>query len=258
MDNKICRVLTIAGSDSSSGAGVQLDLKVFNRLGVYGTSAIAAITAQNTLGVQKVNKVPSRIIAAQIDSVARDIGIDACKIGMLYDPTAVDAVAERIARREIPNVVLDPVLKAKDGTALLAHKGIRRMKRFLIPKVLVVTPNAPEAELLSGMRVNNLEDLKQAAKRIQYMGCHYVLAKGGHLEAEPIDVLYDGYSFIELPGVRIEGPPVHGTGCAFSAALAARIALGDTVPEAALFAKSFVTELIKTAIKLGKGSLLMK
>jgi hydroxymethylpyrimidine/phosphomethylpyrimidine kinase len=253
----IRKVLTIAGSDPSAGAGIQLDLKVFERLGVYGLTVVTAVTAQNTLGVQKVHKVPPRIIAAQIDSVARDIGVDACKIGMLYDPTAVDAVAERIHRREIPNVVLDPVIAAKDGTLLLAKKGIDRMKRFLIPRCLVVTPNAREAEVLSGISVRTLKDLKQAARGVQALGCRYVLAKGGHLKGKPVDVLFDGENFLELPGTRVESPPVHGTGCAFSAALAARIALGDSVPDAARFAKNFVAELIRSAVKIGKGNLLI-
>ena len=257
-DYHLPRVLTIAGSDSSAGAGIQLDLKVFERLGVYGMTAVTAVTAQNTQGVQKIHKVPPRIISAQIDSVVRDIGVDACKIGMLYDPTAVDVVAERIARREIPNVVLDPMLAAKDGTLLIAHKGIRRMKRFLIPKALVVTPNAQEAEMLSGMPVRKLGDLKQAAAVIHDLGCRYVLAKGGHLEGEPVDVLFDGQDFIELPGIRIKGTPVHGTGCALSAAIAARLALGDSVMEAAKFAKDLVADLIKSAVKLGRGSLLIR
>ena len=258
MDDGIKRVLTIAGSDSSAGAGAQLDLKIFSRLGVYGMTAITAITAQNTLGVQKVDKVPPRIIAAQIDSVARDIGVDACKIGMLLTPTVVDTVADRIRRREIPNVVLDPVITAKDGTRLLSAKGVGRMKRFLIPNVLVITPNAVEAGILSKLPVRNLEDLKQAAARIHSFGCRYVLAKGGHLTGDPVDLLFDGESFLELPGVRTEGAPVHGTGCAFSSALAARIALGDSVPDAAKFAKDFVAELIRSAVKLGKGNLLIR
>jgi len=255
---RIARVLTIAGSDSSGGAGIQVDLKVFERLGVYGMTAITAVTAQNTVGVQKIHKVPPRIISAQIDSVVRDIGVDACKIGMLYDPTAVDVVAERIHRREIPNVVLDPVIAAKDGTPLLANKGIERMKRFLIRRVLVVTPNVREAEMLSGIRVRNLEGLKEAAAAVHRMGCRYVLAKGGHLEGEPTDVLFDGEQFLELPGIRIEGPEVHGTGCAFSAAIAARLALGDSVQDAARFAKDFVAGLIRSAVKLGRGNLLIR
>ena len=257
MNIELRRVLTIAGSDPSAGAGIQLDLKVFERLGVYGMTVVTAVTAQNTLGVQKIEKVAPRVIAAQIDSVARDIGVDACKIGMLYHETVVDTVAERIHRREIPNVVLDPVIAAKDGARLLSAKGVDRMKWRLIPRSLVVTPNAIEAGILAKMRVESLDDLKEAAKAIQALGCRYVLAKGGHLAGEPVDVLYDGESFLELPGTRVEGTPVHGTGCAFSAALAARIALGDSVPDAARFAKDFVAELIKSAVKIGKGNLLI-
>ncbi len=145
MTGVVTRVLTIAGSDPSAGAGIQADLKVFERLGVYGLTVVTAVTAQNTLGVQKVHKVPPRLIAAQIDSITRDIGVDACKIGMLYTPQAVDAVAERVQRREIPNVVLDPVIAAKDSTRLLSDKGIDRLRRRLIPLALVVTPNAQEA-----------------------------------------------------------------------------------------------------------------
>ena len=237
---------------------MQLDLKVFERLGVYGLSAITAVTAQNTVGVQKVNRVPPRIIAAQIDAVARDIGVDACKIGMLYHETAVDVVADRIARREIPNVVLDPVIAAKDGTRLLSVQGIRRMIRRLIPLTLVITPNVPEAEILAKTSIQSAEQVEEAAKKIHDFGCKYVLIKGGHLDGEPVDVIYDGHEFIRLPGVRTEGPPVHGTGCAFSAALAARIALGDSVPDAARFAKDFVAEAIQSAVKLGKGSLLIR
>lgn len=254
----IAKALTIAGADSSGGAGVQLDLKVFERLGVYGLSAITAVTAQNTLGVQKINRIPPRIIAAQIDSVVRDIGVDACKIGMLYHPTAVEVVADRIHRREIPKVVLDPVLAAKDGTPLMTSKGIRWMMRRLIPRALVVTPNVPEAEILAKMSIRSAEQVEEAARKIHDLGCKYVLIKGGHLEGEPVDVLYDGAELVRMPGVRTEGPPVHGTGCALSSAMAARIALGDSVPDAARFAKNFVAELIKSAVKLGKGSLLMR
>jgi hydroxymethylpyrimidine/phosphomethylpyrimidine kinase len=252
------RVLTIAGSDPCAGAGIQLDLRIFERLGVYGLTVVTAVTAQNTLGVQKINPVPPRIVAAQIDSVVRDIGVNACKVGMLFTPTTVNAVARRIERREIPNVVLDPMIAAKDGTPLLSSTGIKRIKRWLLPKALIVTPNVPEAEILSGIRIRTLDDLKDAATAIHDGGCRFVLAKGGHLDGEPIDLLFDGESFIELPGVRVEGTPVHGTGCALSSALAARIALGDTVEQAARFAKSFVAELIKTAVSLGKGNLLIR
>lgn len=254
MAEKLTRILTIAGSDPSAGAGVQADLRVFGRLGCYGMTALTAVTAQNTVGVQKIHKVPPRIIAAQIDSVMRDIGADACKIGMLYSEQAVDVVADRIHRREIPNVVLDPVIAAKDGARLLSSKGIERMKRRLIGQCLVVTPNAVEAGILAGVDVRSLEDLKHAAQAIHEFGCRYVLAKGGHLDGEPVDVLYDGDGFAEFRALRIEGTPVHGTGCAFSAALAARIALGHDVSSAAQFAKNLVAELIGSAARLGKGS----
>ena len=259
MERKLIpRILTVAGSDASAGAGIQADLKVFQRLGVYGLTVVTAVTAQNTLGVQKVHKVPPRLIMAQIDSVTRDIGVDACKIGMLYTAQAVDAVAERIHRREIPNVVLDPVIAAKDGTSLLSNRGIERMKRRLIPRALVVTPNAREAEILSGVPVGTLDDLKDAACAIRGFGCPYVLAKGGHLEGEPVDVLFDGREFVELPGVRVEGKGVHGTGCVFSAALAARVGLGDPVVDAAKFAKEFTAAAIENAVKLGRGNLLIR
>lgn len=258
MDERIPRVLTIAGSDSSAGAGIQLDLKVFNRLGAYGMTVVTAVTAQNTLGIQKIAKIAPRIVAAQIDSVTRDIGVDACKIGMLFCSQTISVVAKRIRRRNIPNVVVDPLIAAKDGTALIATKGVERLRRELIPFALVVTPNVREAEILSGMTVKTLADLKAAAVEIYKMGCQYVLAKGGHLEGEPVDILFDGSNFVELSGVRLAGPPVHGTGCAFSAALAARIAMGDDVLTAAQFSKNFVFELIRSAVKLGKGNLLIR
>ena len=174
MRSDIPRLLIVAGSDPSAGAGVQLDLKIATRLGVYGMTAVTAVTAQNSRGVQKINAVPRRIVAAQIDSVVMDIGVDACKIGMLFDAGIVDTVSERIRRREIPNVVLDPIVAATDGTPLLSMRAVKRLKRSLIPRCLVVTPNAPEAALLSGKPVNDLESLKEAAKVIHSMGCRYV------------------------------------------------------------------------------------
>lgn len=246
--------LTIAGSDSCCGAGVQLDLKVFNNLDVYGLCTVTAVTAQNTMGVQKINKVPPRIITAQIDSVVRDIGVDACKVGMLYSPTAINEVADRIRRRRIPNVVVDTVLAAKDGTPFLAKSGLQRLRRLLIPLATVVTPNIPEAEILSGEKIDSMDDVKGAAYKIYEMGCKHVLIKGGHLEGEPIDLLYDGETFVDIPGERIGGVPVHGTGCALSAAITARLALGDSVSEAVVFAKKYVAHLIKSAVRLGRGN----
>lgn len=253
MGFELKRALTIAGSDSSGGAGIQADLKVFADLGVYGLSAITAVTAQNSRGVQKVNSVPPRIVSAQIDSVTTDIGVNSCKIGMLFAHQLVAVVAERIERRSIPNVILDPVIYAKDGTRLLLAQGVRRMRRFLIPKCTLVAPNIVEAAELSGRPVNDLNDARDAAKTIFDFGTPYVLIKGGHLEGEPVDLLYDGSSFTEFPGYRIADRSLHGTGCIMSAAIAARIALGDNVVDAVAFSKEYVTAAIKNSVKLGKG-----
>lgn len=249
------RALTIAGSDSSGGAGIQVDLRIFADIGVYGLSAVTAVTAQNSRGVQKINKVPPRIVAAQIDSVTRDIGVDACKIGMLYAHQVVDRVAERIARCEIPNVVLDPVIFAKEGTRLLLAQGVQRMRRNLISRSTLVTPNLTEAGELAKREVANLADAKEAARIIHGFGAAYVLVKGGHLDGEPIDLLFDGTEFVEYPGKRVAGKDMHGTGCVLSAAITARLALGDSVPDAVHFAKDYVTRSINNSIKLGKGGL---
>ena len=249
------RVLTIAGSDSSGGAGIQADLKVFAGLGVYGLSAITAVTAQNSLGVQKINKVPPRIVAAQIDSVVRDIGADACKIGMLFSAEVVSVVAGRISRREIPNVVLDPVIFAKDGSRLLVGRGVQRLKRDLIPRCLLVAPNHAEAAELSGVEVSDLDSAKESARVIHGLGAPYVLIKGGHLRGEPVDLLFDGEQFIEYRRERIRDRTMHGTGCILSAAIAARLALGDSVSDAVRFAKDYTAAAIKNSIRLGKGGL---
>ena len=247
------RVLTIAGSDSSGGAGVQADSKVFAELGVYGLTAITSVTAQNSKGVQKVFKVAPRTIAAQIDSVTRDIGCDACKIGMLYSHQVVDLAAERIHRREIPNVVLDPIIFAKGGVRLLTAKAVGRMRRNLLPRVMLVAPNVPEAEILSGIQINDRASATAAATKIWECGCKYVLIKGGHLEGDPDDLLFDGKEVRLFSGKRIEGEPMRGTGCVLTAAISANLALGADVPEAVEAGKVFVTHAIEDAVKLGKG-----
>jgi hydroxymethylpyrimidine/phosphomethylpyrimidine kinase len=252
---KVKVALTIAGSDSSGGAGIQADLKVFADLGVYGVSAITAVTAQNSLGVQKVNKVPPRIVAAQIDSVTRDIGVDSCKIGMLYSQEVVSLVAERIERRNIPNVVLDPIVFAKDGTRLLHARAVQRMKRYLIPKCTLVMPNLAEAGILSGREVTSIDNAKDAARAIFDLGTKFVLIKGGHFADEPVDLLFDGTDFMEFHGKRVQDKNLHGTGCILSAAIAARLASGDNIPDAVGFAKDFITQALKNSIKFGIGEL---
>jgi hydroxymethylpyrimidine/phosphomethylpyrimidine kinase len=247
------RVLTIAGSDSSGGAGVQADLKVFAELGVYGVCAVTAVTAQNSKGAQKVCKVAPRIVAAQIDSVTHDIGADACKVGMLYSPQVVDIVAERLHRRNLGNTVVDPVIFAKDGTRLLMARAMERMKRNLFPRALIVTPNIAEAELFSGMSVSDTASAARAAEKIWNFGPKYVLIKGGHLAGNPIDVLYDGDATREYAGERVSGEPMRGTGCVLTAAIAALLAQECSPPDAVALAKQFVSGAISRAVKLGKG-----
>ena len=248
----IVTALTIASSDPSGGAGIQADLAVFRDCGVHGLSAITNVTSQNSLGVHKVCKVPPNIIAAQIDDVTRDFTVSACKVGMLYSPQAVEVVADRIHRRSIPNVVLDPVMKAKHGEVLLTPPAIKRLKRVLIPGVTLITPNAHEAEVLTGIPVTGVESAKEAAKALVGMGALAALIKGGHIEGEPIDVLYDGQDFHEFLDTRIE-KNMHGTGCVLSSAIAARLALGDDLHHAVSFAKDYVTRAIERSIRLGKG-----
>jgi hydroxymethylpyrimidine/phosphomethylpyrimidine kinase len=246
-------VMTISGSDSSAGAGLQLDLKVFAALGVWGTTVATALTAQNTRGVERVHHLPPRFVAAQIDALAADLRPAAVKTGMLGRAQVVNVVAERIRRRRLPNLVVDPVLQAKDGTPLLNPAGIQALKQNLLPLARVVTPNLPEAAALAGLPVEDDASLRAAARAIAALGPAVVI-KGGHGEGDPVDLLFDGERFMEFGGARIEGPPVHGTGCLYSAALAARLVLGDSLPEACACARRFVEEAIRSAVPLGKGS----
>lgn len=247
--------LTIAGADSCGGAGATLDLRVFHACGVYGVSALTALTAQNTRGVERIHPVPPRFLAAQLDALARDLPIAAVKTGMLARSQVVTAAADRIRRRSLPNVVVDPVLLAKDGTPLLSARGIEALKSRLLPLALVVTPNVPEAERLAGIAISDSASLREAARRIAALGPRGVVIKGGHLPGEPVDTLFWEGEFLELAGERRdEGPPVHGTGCCFAAALAAHLARGSSVPEACRAAKRFVERAMAAAASLGRGS----
>lgn len=250
-------VLTIAGTDPCGGAGIQADLRAFQHLGAAGASVITTVIAQNSLGIQAVYPLPPRFVARQIDSVVKDMNVAAVKIGALANPRIVSTVANRLGRRHLSNVVLDPVMAAKDGTPLLSPKGVQRLRDELCPRVRVITPNVPEAAILSGRDVNNLDDAREAAKIIQSFGVGWVLIKGGHWKAETpaVDLLYDGESFTELTGNRQEGRSVRGTGCLFSAAMAVGLAKGWSVPETAAWAKEFVTTAIRTALAVGKGHL---
>jgi len=251
------RALTIAGSDSGGGAGIQADLKTFAALGVYGASAITALTAQDTARIHSSMPVPSEFVAAQIDAVLGDIGADAVKTGMLGDPTVVETVAERLRRWEVLNIVVDPVTRATDGTSLLAGDGLKAVVEHLFPMALVVTPNIPEAETLLGRKIETWLDMREAAKEIWAMGPRYVVIKGGHRRDEhATDILFDGEDYRDLSAPWVETTLTHGTGCTFAAAVAAGLAKGDTPTMAVLGAKAFVTRALQNAYPIsssGKG-----
>lgn len=246
------RALTIAGSDSGGGAGIQADLKTFSAFSVYGTTAITAITVQNTLGVRMAQELAPGLVVGQIDAVVEDIGVDAAKTGMLSSAAIIHSVAQAIARWHI-RVVVDPVMVAKGGAPLLREDAVSTLIAELLPLAEVVTPNLYEAEVLTGRRIETLEQMRAAAQDIAAMGAHHVVVKGGHREEEPVDVYFDGEHFSELRAERIITPHTHGTGCTFSAAITALLARGYAVPEAIAHAKHYITEAIRHAPGLGHG-----
>jgi hydroxymethylpyrimidine/phosphomethylpyrimidine kinase len=247
-------VLTIAGSDSGGGAGIQADLKTFAAIGVYGASAVTAVTVQNTVGVSAVAPLPTDLVTAQLEAVAGDIVLHATKVGMLATAAIVEAVAAEIVELELPLVVVDPVMVSSSGESLLDADGVRMLLSELLPRAYVVTPNIPEAEALSGCRISSVEDRRLAAIRIRDKGASAVIITGGHaLEADVLDLVYDGHSFLELRAPRIDGPPVHGTGCTFASALAAGLALGLPLGESAGRAQAYVGGAIAHAILIGHG-----
>ena len=245
--------LTIAGSDSGGGAGIQADLKTFLALGVHGMSAICALTAQNTKGVSGVHEVPPQFVSEQIAQVAGDFDIAAAKTGMLSGPAIVEAVADSVQRHSIPNLVVDPVFVSKNQDVLLSQDSIDALTSKLIPLATVVTPNLQEAALLAGREVLDLGGMREAAKALHALGCRYVLVKGGHLDAAATDVLYDGDSFLEITEERIDSQNTHGTGCTLSAAIAAHLAKGLPVTEAVRAAKVYVTGAIRHGLQVGRG-----
>ena len=247
------RVLTIAGSDSGGGAGIQTDLKTITVLGGYGMSVITALTAQNTVGVQAVYELPLEFIEKQIDSVMEDIGADAVKTGMLSSSAIVSLVASKIAQIRVKRLVVDPVMVAKSGDPLLKEEAQEALREELISLAFMVTPNLPEASVLAGIKVDNLEAMKNAARRIYDMGAKHVLVKGGHLEGELVDLLFDGTAFLEFRGPRIPTNNTHGTGCTFASAIATELAKGNNVQEAVERAKAFMETAIRFSLALGKG-----
>lgn len=252
----IKRVLTIAGSDSGGGAGIQADLKAFENIGVYGMSAITAVTAQNTLGVQGIHQLPPEFVAIQIDSVMTDIGADSVKVGMLGSSEVVELVADKLKYYNVAKAVIDPVIVATSGDLLLENEAVQVIRERLIPNAYIVTPNRHEAEILTGVKINNELDLQNSAKTLYNMGAAGVLIKGGHFEsAGATDIFYDGREFYRFTRKRVETKNTHGTGCTLSSAIAAYLCFNTEPVKAIENAKEYVYARIKHAKNniIGKG-----
>ena len=249
----IPKALTIAGSDSGGGAGIQADLKTFSAFRVFGMSVLTAVTAQNSLGVQGVENLPPAFVAQQLRSVLDDFGTDAAKCGMLSTTPIIEAVAEILAQHRLEKLVVDPVMVAKSGDPLLQADARAALADRILPLALVVTPNLPEAEVLAGMRVAEPEDMEEAARRIHLMGPRYVLVKGGHLKGDATDLLWNGREFTRFTEARVDSANTHGTGCTFSAAIAAGLARGQALGDAIRSAKAYVTRAIREGFKAGRG-----
>jgi hydroxymethylpyrimidine/phosphomethylpyrimidine kinase len=249
----VAKALTIAGSDSGGGAGIQADLKTFMALDVYGTSVLTAVTAQNTLGVQGVVELSPEFVAQQFDSILSDIGAHAAKTGMLSSVPLVQVVSRKVQEYNLRQLVVDPVMVAKGGHPLLREEARRVLAETLLPLALVVTPNLHEAGLLAGLEVNDLRDMEEAARRIKALGPTYVVVKGGHLEKEACDLLFDGHSFRTYPAPKLHTVCTHGAGCTFSAAITAALAKGQAVTEAVATAKTFVTQAMAAGFLIGQG-----
>ncbi len=257
------KVLTIAGSDSCCGAGVQVDLKVINELGATGTCAITAITAQNTIGVSSVFNIPASVVGQQIDAVVSDIGTDSLKTGMLVSEEIVDVVCNMFKKHNLKNLVVDPVITSHKGKRLLSEGGVRKIISDLIPLSCLVTPNIPEAEIITGRKIEKPSDIKDAARAMFKQGASNVLVKGGHTmghgndhdtNEEIIDLFYDGREFIYFREKRVNTDNVHGTGCMYSAAIATELAKGNDMISSIAVAKKFITKVIKESSMPGKGN----
>ncbi len=253
--NDVRAAISIAGSDSSAGAGIQADLKTFAALGVYGATAITAVTAQSTAGVTEIFPLPADLVTAQIEAVAGDITLHATKTGMLANAAIVEAVAAAIKELELPLVVVDPVILSSSGTPLLDDEGVDMLRSELLPRAAVVTPNISEAEALSGHRIDSIEQARSAAVAIHRLGASAVVITGGHgPQDDVIDLLFDGTMFTELQAPRIHTRHTHGTGCTFASAVAAYLALGHEVTDAVVNAQAYVYGAIEHAPGIGRGN----
>ncbi len=249
------RALTIAGSDSGGGAGIQADLKTFTALGVYGASVITSVTAQNTEAFLGAHDLPSKFVELQIDAVINDIGIQAVKTGMLSSRAIVLSIVKKIKEHGISKLVVDPVMKSKSGDILLEEEATKVLIDELLELTYLLTPNVPEAEIISGVKIKSIDDMKKAAVKIKSLGPDFVLVKGGHVKSvdDATDLLYDGGDFHELKASRIDTNNTHGTGCTYSAAICAYLAKGLEPIEAVRKAKSYLTSAIKSSFNLGRG-----
>ncbi|MBP3041369.1 bifunctional hydroxymethylpyrimidine kinase/phosphomethylpyrimidine kinase [Bacillaceae bacterium Marseille-Q3522] len=248
------KVLSIAGSDCSGGAGIQADLKTFSAHGVFGMSVIVSVVAENTSRVIDIQDVTPDMIKKQIDAVFEDIEVDAVKIGMLSTPACMRAVAEKLEEYKPANVVIDPVMYAKNGAALMDPAAVDTLINVIIPFAGVLTPNIPEAEKIAGMPISSVADMETAARKIYAMGCKAIVVKGGHAAGAALDVLFDGKEFAHFETARIATKNTHGTGCTFSSAIASLLARGLPVKEAVNKAKAYVTTAIEHSLAIGKGN----
>jgi hydroxymethylpyrimidine/phosphomethylpyrimidine kinase len=250
--------ITIAGSDCGGGAGLQMDLKIFSALGVYGAAVAAAITVQNSAGVRRIQGLSARLVKEQLEAVLEDLPVSAMKTGMLWSAENARVVSRQISRLgSKPPLVIDPVIWAKDGSRLLSARGLQILISELLPLATLITPNAAEAEQICQHRVRNAKEARRAAEKIVRLGAKSALVKGGHLSGELVDVLFDGKEFIEFRSRRRSRGAVHGTGCALSAAITAFLAKGFSLKESVSRSHSYLQGLIHQAVKLGKGSQLL-
>lgn len=245
--------LSIAGSDCSGGAGIQADIKTMSAIGVFGMSVIVSVVAENTSRVISIEDVSPKVIADQIDAVFEDIEVDAVKIGMLSTPECMEAVVGKLIQYKPKHVVIDPVMYAKNGCPLMQEQSISTLINTVIPLATLLTPNIPKAEKITGMRIETVNDMKQAAKKILLLGAGAVLVKGGHYMGDAQDILYDGRDYYTFTQKRIQTKNTHGTGCTLSSAIASYLALGETVEHAVEKAKEYVTGAIENALEIGKG-----
>lgn len=246
-------VLTIAGSDSIGGAGIQADIKAVSANGCYAMSVITSVTAQNTMGVNGIHDIPPEFVSKQLEAVFSDITPDAVKIGMLSNSEIIDTVADFLKSNGAKNIVTDTVMVSTSGHRLITEEAVKALSERLIPVSDIVTPNIPEAEVLSGMKIRTTEDMKTAAEKIMQLGCRSVIVKGGHLNSSAADVFFDGNSFAVLENPRINNPNTHGTGCTLSSSTAAFLAQGYSMRESVELAKKYVTGAIADQLDLGKG-----